>query len=76
MACGFVNQDKTSTNGCKEMMADKINHPSHYNSGKIEAIDVIEDWQLGFHLGNCVKYICRAKHAGNERDDLLKAHWK
>lgn len=21
-----------------------VNHPSHYNQGKYEAIDVIEDW--------------------------------
>lgn len=54
---------------------DNINHPKHYNIGCIEAIDVIEDWQLGFHLGNCIKYICRAKYGGNETDDILKAHW-
>jgi len=53
----------------------KVDHPKHYNEGKIEAIEVIEDWGLDFCLGNCVKYICRAKHAGNEMEDLMKAHW-
>ncbi|MDY2737114.1 DUF3310 domain-containing protein, partial [Intestinibacter sp.] len=39
---------------------DKVNHPAHYNTGKIEVIDYIEDQDLNFHLGNVVKYISRA----------------
>jgi hypothetical protein len=54
---------------------DPVDHPTHYNHGKIEAITFIEDQQLDFHLGNVVKYICRAKHKGNEYQDLLKALW-
>ena len=54
---------------------DNINHPKHYTFGTIEVIDVIEDWQLGFHEGNCVKYIARAKHKGRELEDLKKAQW-
>ena len=41
---------------------DTVNHPQHYNVGKHEVIDVIEDWGLGFHLGNALKYIARAGH--------------
>lgn len=52
-----------------------VDHPSHYNFGKIEVIDFIEDQQLGFHEGNVVKYICRAKHKGQEIKDLEKAKW-
>ena len=60
---------------------DNVNHPSHYNDGKIEVIDYIEDKQLGFCLGNAVKYISRAgkKKSGNltdkekEIEDLKKA---
>ena len=54
---------------------DNINHPEHYNMGRFEVIDVIEDWCLDFHLGNAVKYIARARHKGNELDDLRKAKW-
>lgn len=54
---------------------DMVNHPPHYTFGTIEVIDVIEDWKLGFHEGNCVKYIARAKHKGNELEDLKKARW-
>lgn len=56
-------------------MADSIDHPPHYNFGKIEVIDVIEDWRLNFHQGNAVKYIARAKHKGHELEDLKKARW-
>lgn len=54
---------------------DMVNHALHYNQGKFEVIDVIEDWGLGFHLGNAVKYIARAKHKGNQEEDLRKAIW-
>ena len=59
------------------MMADNINHPAHYNVGKVEAIDVIEDWNLGFCLGNTVKYIARAGHKDQSAtiEDLKKARW-
>ena len=54
---------------------EKINHPSHYNIGKIEAIDFLEDQKLGFHLGNAIKYICRAPYKNEELIDLSKAIW-
>lgn len=56
---------------------DNVNHPSHYNSGKIEVIEAIEDWKLGFHLGGAVKYIARAgkKDPDKYREDLEKAIW-
>lgn len=41
-------------------MNDVVNHPQHYTSGKIEVIDFIEDKELGFNLGNVVKYVARA----------------
>ena len=41
-------------------MSDSVNHPAHYNQGKVEVLEFIEDKTLGFHLGNVVKYVCRA----------------
>ena len=43
----------------------------------MEAIEVIEDWNLDFHLGNAVKYICRAgfKDSATKAEDLEKALW-
>ena len=45
----------------------------HYNQGKIEVIDFIEDQDLPFHLGNALKYICRCRHKGEEILDVQKA---
>jgi hypothetical protein len=52
-----------------------VDHPSHYNVGKIEVITAIDDWKLDFCLGNAVKYIARANHKGHKIDDLKKAIW-
>ena len=54
-----------------------VSHPSHYNSGRIEVIDFVENQQMGFHLGNATKYICRAgkKNPEKEIEDLEKAVW-
>ena len=54
---------------------DPINHPAHYTFSAIEVIDVIEAWELGFHLGNVVKYVARAGRKGSKLDDLKKARW-
>ncbi len=55
----------------------KVDHPSHYNTGKFEAIEVIEDWKLGFNLGNTIKYLSRAgkKDPAKHLEDLEKAAW-
>lgn len=55
--------------------ADSVNHPSHYNQGEVECIDAIESCGVGYHLGNAIKYIWRAKHKGSEIEDLEKATW-
>jgi hypothetical protein len=55
----------------------QVDHPSHYNNGKIEIIDFIEDKKLNFHRGNAIKYISRAglKNKDTEIEDLEKAIW-
>lgn len=60
-----------------ELHNDPVNRPSHYNDGKIEVIDFIEDKKLGFCLGNAVKYISRAgkKDPTKEIEDLNKSKW-
>lgn len=58
-----------------DVKMDKVNHPAHYNTGKIEVIDYIEDQDLNFHLGNVIKYISRAGKKGDTLEDLKKAQW-
>jgi hypothetical protein len=59
----------------EEPQSDPVNHPAHYKVGGIETIDFIEAKKLGYHLGNAVKYISRADHKGNRKQDLEKAKW-
>jgi hypothetical protein len=58
-----------------EPKADAVNHPAHYKVGGIETIDFIEAKKLGYNLGNVVKYLTRADHKGNRKQDLEKAKW-
>jgi len=57
------------------MEADQVNHPEHYKVGGIETIDFIEAKNLGYNLGNVVKYITRSDHKGDRLQDLQKAQW-
>ena len=55
---------------------DLVNHPPHYKGKRnLESIDVIEAFDLGFNLGNAVKYILRCNKKGNKIQDLDKAIW-
>lgn len=57
-------------------MSDLVNSPEHYNGANgLEAIDVIESFDLNFALGNAVKYIIRAGNKDNYTQDLQKAIW-
>ena len=49
--------------------------PSHYTRGTIEVWDFIRDQNLNYHLGNVIKYTCRAgyKDANTKASDLKKA---
>lgn len=56
-------------------MTDPVNHPTHYQRGGLEAIQVIEAFQLDYHLGNATKYILRLGHKDNAIQDAQKAAW-
>ena len=47
--------------------------PQYYKRGKIEVWDFIRDQQLNYHLGNVVKYVCRAGYKDDPVKDLKKA---
>lgn len=57
---------------------DKVIVPDYYKSSDhtFAVIDIIEQYDLDFCLGNAVKYICRAgKKHENVAEDLKKALW-
>jgi hypothetical protein len=47
--------------------------PTYYRRGSIQPWDFIRDQGLNFHLGNVLKYVCRAGHKFDDIDDLEKA---
>ena len=83
-----INTDKTQENIIERTEKiikeyDVVNNPSHYTDSKIEVIDYIEDKNLGFCLGNVIKYVSRAgKKVDSDKsviekeiEDLKKARW-
>ena len=75
----MTDNGTTITEKFKELLnsEEQVDHPSHYGGkdNDYEAIKVIDAWDLGFSLGNTVKYISRAgkKDATKEIEDLKKA---
>ena len=80
----FLKENVFGDSEEKAEITSHVNSPKHYNKGKIEVIEYIEDQDLGFCLGNAIKYISRA---GSKQDfegqdqitktveDLRKAIW-
>ena len=61
---------------------DRVNHPSHYTSGRTEAIEIIEDAiavaptpKEGFLQGQALKYILRLWLKNDPLEDAKKAQW-
>ena len=47
--------------------------PQYYRRGPIQVWDFVRQQELNFHLGNVIKYVCRAGHKFDDIDDLEKA---
>ena len=72
---GGLRLTEVSNDKVRWTKPDTVNHPAHYKIGGIETIDFIEAKNLGYNLGNVVKYITRADHKGNKLEDLRKSQW-
>ena len=60
-------------------MNDSVNHPSHYETGKFESIEVMEETQgaeavKNFCICNAFKYLYRHVNK-NGLEDIKKARW-
>lgn len=60
-------------------MSDNVNHPSHYETGKFECIEVMLETQgmeavKSFCVCNAFKYLYRHRNK-NELEDIKKAVW-
>lgn len=74
-ASGVYSKECKDAIDCEEGSLDLVNFPPHYNQSLIQPIDVIEDWDLNYNLGNVVKYINRYRYKGTPLQDLKKAQW-
>jgi hypothetical protein len=76
-ACRIQNVDREPSNF--RAKPDNVNHPSHYETGKFECIEVMIETQgveavRDFCLCNAFKYLYR--HNGkNGVEDIKKAKW-
>jgi Protein of unknwon function (DUF3310). len=65
----------------KYIKKDAVNHPAHYTKYPFEVIDIIENVtkhypnDLGFLIGNSLKYILRAPFKGKPLEDLKKSQF-
>ena len=60
-------------------MADNVNHPTHYETGKFECIEVMVETQgveavQDFCICNAFKYLYRHR-SKNGKEDIEKARW-
>jgi len=66
---------KAKTKAKTKAKEDLVSSPAHYAATKgLEPINIIETFDLPFHLACAVRYICRFRHKGGSLD-LLKAMW-
>jgi len=56
-------------------MAETTNEtgPEYYRRGSIQPWNFIRSQELNFHLGNVIKYVCRAGYKDDDIEDLSKA---
>ena len=54
-------------------MATTTEGPDYYKRGATDVWDFIRDQGLNFHLGNAIKYVCRAGYKDSKIQDLEKA---
>lgn len=54
-------------------MQGTLERPAYYWAGEVDVIRVCEEYDLGMHVGNALKYVVRAGSKGDEAADLRKA---
>ena len=76
----FVPMNRSITNPESLPKSDPVNHPSHYETGKFECIEVMKEVfgveaVQNFCLLNAFKYLYRCNHKNNKTEDIKKADW-
>ena len=63
-------------------MSNPVDHPSHYTAGKVEVIEVLEDWvqhapdaRVWSLQWQCLKYLSRMWLKKDPLEDAQKCRW-
>lgn len=77
--CEKCENEHTTKVYSRRAKADNVNHPSHYETGSFECIDVMLETQgkeavQSFCICNAFKYIYRHRNK-NGAEDIKKAIW-
>ena len=69
----YIPEDNTR-NSYNYIMKE-LKKPEHYQTNSIDVIDLCNEYNINFNLGNVIKYCCRAGKKENESTlkDLKKA---
>jgi len=80
--CSAIPYENKQKSIFKEIITDRVDHPSHYTRGRVEVIDVIEDAvedaptkTTAVLQAQVIKYILRMWNKDNPREDARKAKW-
>ena len=58
--------------GSPDKLASKVQvGGDHYKKHKIQPLDIIDEYKLGYYLGNVIKYVLRDKK--DKKEDIDKA---
>ena len=72
---------KTKVDGLYQSDNKMVSHPSHYQTGKYEVIDIIKEVTkdmtgiFATDTGNAIKYLCRWNKKGDPRENIEKCMW-
>ena len=72
--CEVERVAMTNTTGYDPSKEADPTNPTYYKQHRIEPIEIIEAYDLSFHLGNVIKYVLRWGDK-NGLTDLKKARW-
>ena len=78
----FEREYEDIVNNGEPLNNDPVNHPDHYTSRTMEAIDIIEmiidgeqNPKVAYNMSNVLKYLLRFRKKGKSTEDLKKAKW-
>lgn len=71
--CRQCKEHASTRENIPKPKGDAIDGPAHYRGYQV--LELINDSEVGFEVGNVIKYCARSKQKGKELEDLGKAQF-